>query len=88
MKTGIERLQEQNKKKKGLSDLDKYVIFSFSNIIIFTIIALVYQFLTGNEISSTLITCFFACFGGELLMLCMIKRLKLKKGDNDERPYI
>lgn len=88
MKTGIERLQEQNKKKKGLSDLDKYVIFSFSNIIIFTIIALVYQFLTGNEVSSTLITCFFACFGGELLMLCMIKRLKLKKGDNDERPYI
>lgn len=88
MKTGIERLQEQNKKKKGLSDLDKYVIFSFSNIIIFTIIALVYQFLTGNEISSTLITCFFACFGGELLMLCMIKRLKLKKGDNDERPYV
>ena len=88
MKTGIERLQEQNKKKKGLSDLDKYVIFSFSNIIIFTIIALVYQFLTDNEISSTLITCFFACFGGELLMLCMIKRLKLKKGDNDERPYI
>lgn len=88
MKTGIERLQEQNKKKKGLSDLDKYVIFSFSNIIIFTIIALVYQFITGNEISSTLITCFFACFGGELLMLCMIKRLKLKKGDNDERPYI
>lgn len=84
MKTGIERLQEQNKKKKGLSDLDKYVIFSFSNIIIFTIIALVYQFITGNEISSTLITCFFACFGGELLMLCMIKRLKLKKGDNDE----
>lgn len=80
MKTGIERLQEQNKKKKGLSDLDKYVIFSFSNIIIFTIIALVYQFLTGNEISSTLITCFFTCFGGELLMLCMIKRLKLKKG--------
>lgn len=92
MKTGIERLKESNKKTKPkpkrLSDLDKYVIFSFSNIIIFTIIALIYQFVTGSEISSTLITCFFACFGGELLMLCMIKRLKLKKGDNDERPYI
>ena len=88
MKTGIERLQEQNKKKKSLSDLDKYVIFSFTNIIIFSIIAIVYQFITGGELSSTLITCFFACFGGELLMLCMIKRLKLKKGDNDERPYI
>jgi heme/copper-type cytochrome/quinol oxidase subunit 4 len=88
MKTGIERLQEQNKKKKRLSDLDKYVIFSFTNVIIFTIVAVVYQFVTGGELSSTLITCFFSLFGGELLMLCMIKRLKLKKGDNDERPYI
>lgn len=88
MKTGIERLQEQNKKKvKGLSDLDKYVIFSFTNVIIFTIVAIIYQFVTGGELSSTLITCFFSLFGGELLMLCMIKRLKLKKGENDERPY-
>ena len=90
MKTGIERLQDKliernNPKKKGLSDLDKYVIFSFTNIIIFTIIALAYQFVTHEELSSTLITCFFACFGGELLMLCMIKRLKLKRGDSNER---
>ena len=84
-----DKLIERNGKlvvKKGISALDKYVIFSFSNIIIFTIIALVYQFYTGNEISSTLITCFFGVFGGELLMLCMIKRLKLKRGgDTDER---
>lgn len=93
MKTEIEKLQKKliarnRKKEKKLSDLDKYVIFSFTNVIIFTIIAIVYQFITGNEISGTLITCFFSLFGGELLMLCMIKRLKLKKGDNDERPYI
>lgn len=80
MKRLQNKLIERNSpKKKGLSALDKYVIFSFANIIVFTIIALVYQFITANELSGTLITCFFGVFGGELLMLCMIKRLKLKK---------
>lgn len=83
-KTGIERLQ----KIKKLSALDKYVIFSLTAIVIFTIIAIVYQWTSDIELSSTLITCFFACFGGELLSLAMIKRLKLKKGENDERPNI
>ena len=80
----IQRNGVSTQEKKRISALDKYVIFSFSNIIIFTIIALVYQFLTDNELSSTLIMSFFGVFGGELLMLCMIKRLKLKKGESDE----
>lgn len=71
-------------KSKGLSALDKYVIFSFVMIIIFTVVALFYQFTTDNELSSTLIMSFYGVFGGELLMLAMIKRLKLKRGDNDE----
>lgn len=83
-----ERLIERNGRieveKKRLSALDKYVIFSFTNIIIFTIISLVYQFITREEVSSTLIVSFFGVFGGELLLLAMIKRLKLKKGDSDE----
>ena len=83
-KTGIERLQ----KTKKLSDLDKYVIFSLSALIVFTIIAILVQCLTQQELSPTLTTCFFAAFGGELLSLAMIKRLKLKKGDRDERSDI
>lgn len=72
-------------KKKKMKDLDKYVIFSLSAIIIFTIVAVVVQIFTEQELSSTLITCFFSCFGGELLMLAMIKKLKLKEGKkNDE----
>lgn len=71
-------------KPKGLSALDKYVIFSFLMIIIFTVVALFYQFTTDNELSSTLIMSFYGVFGGELLMLAMIKRLKLKKGDSNE----
>lgn len=79
MKTGIEQLQKRNRKK--LSALDKYVIFSFACLIIFTIIVIVYQFKSDIEFSPTLITCFFSAFGGELLLCAMIKRLKLKKGD-------
>ena len=89
-KTEIERLQEKllkryekEDKKKKLSALDKYVIFSFSCLIIFTIIVIIYQFKSDIEFSPTLITCFFSAFGGELLLCAMIKRLKLKKGDSD-----
>ena len=74
---------DARRKKKKVPALDKYVIFSLSALILFTITTIVYQFYTKEELSSTLITCFFAAFGGELLMLCMIKRLKLKGGDHD-----
>ena len=80
----IERNGNTVQTKNKLSALDKYVIFSFANIIIFTIIALIYQFLTSEELSSTLIISFFGVFGGELLLLAMIKRLKLKKEDTNE----
>lgn len=79
-KTGIEQLRGSPK----LSALDKYVIFSLANIVIFTIIAIIYQWISGQELSSTLITCFFSCFGGELLLLAMIKRLKLRRGGNND----
>lgn len=79
-KTGIEQLRGSPK----LSDLDKYVIFSLANIVIFTLIAIVYQWVSGQELSSTLVTCFFSCFGGELLLLAMIKRLKLRRGGGND----
>lgn len=79
-KTGIEQLRGSPK----LSALDKYVIFSLANIVIFTLIAIIYQWISGQELSSTLITCFFSCFGGELLLLAMIKRLKLRRGSNND----
>lgn len=74
---------DARRKKKKVSALDKYVIFSLTALILFTVTTIVYQFYTKEELSSTLITCFFAAFGGELLMLAMIKRLKLKGGDHD-----
>ena len=71
------------KKKNKISALDKYVIFSLSALIVFTIVAVIVQIISGQELSSTLISCFFSCFGGELLLLAMIKRLKLREGEND-----
>lgn len=71
---------EARRKKQKASTLDKYVVFTLTMLILFTITAIAYQFYTKEELSSTLITCFFAAFGGELYMLCMIKKLKLKGG--------
>ena len=68
---------------KKMPMLDKYVIFSFVVLIIFTITEIIVSAITGIE-QTTLITCFFATFGGELLCLAMIKRLKLKGVRNAE----
>ena len=73
-KTGIERLQ----KLKRLPDLDKYIIFSFVVMLVYTISELVLSTITGVS-HDTLTTCIFAAFGGELLMCAMIKRLKLRR---------
>lgn len=64
--------------KKKLNDLDKYLIFAFTSLILFTVAVLCIFIMTGNE-PSVLIGCFFAAFGGEILMCALIKRLKLHK---------
>ena len=86
--TAIEYLQGKTITKKKKSDLDKYLIFCFSVIIIYTIIGIVFQWVTGIELSTSLTIGVYGFFGGEITLLAMIKRLKLKKGDNDERPDI
>lgn len=74
-KTGIEQLQ----KKKKLPDLDKYIIFSFAVMILYTIFEFIFSTITGVA-HDTLTTCLYSVYGGELLMCAMIKRLKLKRG--------
>lgn len=70
------------KKRKRLPALDKYCIFSFSVLISYTITELIISLITGAT-NDTLTTCVFSAFGGELLLLAMIKRLKLKKEEED-----
>lgn len=62
-----------------MADLDKYIIFSFSVMIIYTIFEFVFSVITGVS-HDTLTTCLYSAFGGELLMCALIKRLKLKRG--------
>jgi hypothetical protein len=70
------------KKNKKLSGLDKYIIFSFVCIITYTVVSIVLALKTEMELG-TLTTCFFACFGGEILSCAMIKRLKLKNENSE-----
>ena len=72
------RKENLEKRSKKLGDLDKYLIFAFTSLIIFTVAVLCIFIMTGNE-PSVLIGCFFAAFGGEVLMCALIKRLKLHK---------
>lgn len=73
-------MKRTRRKRKAL---DSYVIFSIAILLIFTIAQSLITAITGVE-QSTLITCFFACFGGELFLCAMIKRLKLKEGTHNE----
>lgn len=71
------------KTRRRRKALDSYVIFSITILLIFTFAQMLITAITGTE-QSTLITCFFACFGGELFLCAMIKRLKLKEGTHNE----
>lgn len=76
--TGIEQLKKQNKK---MSTLDKYLIFCFTVILIYTVVGIVFQWVTSIELSTSLTLGVYGFFGGEITLLAMIKRLKLKRGD-------
>ena len=69
---------EKEKPKKKLNDLDKYLIFAFSNIILYTVADKITFVITGQE-QPVLTAAFFGVFGGEVLICALIKRLKLHK---------
>ena len=71
-------------KSKKLSGLDKYVIFSLAILLIFTVAEFIASTITGVE-KSTLCTCVFSCFGGEILSCALIKIFKLKEDKDAEQ---
>lgn len=73
-KSGIERLQ----KKRAMPDLDRYLIFSFSVLILYTLAEFICSTITGIS-HDTLTTCLYAAFGGETLLCALIKKHKLKR---------
>jgi hypothetical protein len=66
------------KKKKNLHGLDKYVIFSISCMVLYTIVSQIIQTTTGYT-NDVLTTCFFGFFGGEIVTCALIKIFKLTK---------
>lgn len=75
-KTGIERLRT----KKKLPDLDKYLIFSFTVLILYTFAEFITSTITGVS-HDALTVALFGAFGGETLLCAIIKKHKLKRGD-------
>lgn len=76
-----EQKKEEIQEKKLSHALDRYIIFSFACIIIYTIVSIILVIHTGMTMD-TLTTCVFACFGGEILACAMIKKFKLKEKNN------
>lgn len=73
----------KRRRKKRLSGLDKYLIFSFSVLLVYTVAAMVLFAQTLTE-PSTLTVAFYGTFGGEVFMCAMIKALKLKNEKKEE----
>ena len=76
------------KNKKELSAKDKLkkvsnrmLIVSVINIMWFTIVAIILQFRTSIELSSTLITCWYAFWTGEIFALAGIRISKVRYTD-------
>ena len=72
---------KEGQPKKKISALDKYVIFSISILLVFCVAEFITASITGQT-HDTLTTCFFACFGGEILSCALIKIFKLKEENN------
>jgi hypothetical protein len=69
---------------KKLNGLDKYVIFSISVLLIYTIVEMTISTISGIS-HDTVTTAVFSCFGGEILSCALIKIFKLKEnGENLE----
>lgn len=81
------RKQEHKKKRKKLKGLDKYVIFCFTSLIVYTILQTIVTIKTGVE-SSTLTTCFFSVFGGEVLLCALIKKMKLHNESTEKESEV
>ena len=64
--------------EKKPKSLTLYVIFSITAIIAYTIVEQIISTITGIS-HDTLTSCFYACFGGEILCCALIKIFKLKE---------
>lgn len=67
----------QTRRRSVTRSLSRYVVFSITMIILYTILSLVFAWF-GKTISEEVTTGFYSVFGGEILLCCLIKLFKLK----------
>lgn len=72
-----------NTKIFKVNDLDKYVIFSISVLLTYTLINISLE-CADIHLSDVLTTCVYGAFGGEILWCALIKIFKLKGDKNEE----
>ena len=77
-------MENKNNEEKTIHSLTLYVVFSILALLVYTVVEQILSAKTGLS-NDALTTCFFACFGGEILMCGLIKIFKLKTegGENE-----
>lgn len=73
-----------NEKEKLKKVSNRMLVVTVINIMWFTIAAIILQFKTSIELSSTLITCWYGFWTGEIFMLAGIRITKAKYTDLKE----
>ena len=74
---------EARRKRKKLTGLDKYVIFSLCVTMCYTVAEFITATVTGME-KSTLTTAVYGFWAGEIVTCGLIKIFKLRKGEGNE----
>ena len=73
----------ESRRKKRLSGLDKYVIFSLCVTMIYTVAEFITATITGQE-KSTLTMAVYGFWAGEVVTCGLIRITKLRKEKTDE----
>lgn len=71
-------------RRKKIDNLTKYVIFSISFTIVYTIMEFIFT-ITANKSHDILTGCVYGFFAGELVITGVLKIFKLRGSNNDER---
>lgn len=80
----MNKVRSTRRRRKRLKTATKVLIVSVINIIWFTVAAIWLQFKTSVELSSTLITCWYAFWTCEIFSIAGIRISKVLKGEYNE----
>ena len=80
----MSKVRSTRRRRRRLKTATKVLIVSVLNITWFTVAAIWLQFKTSVELSSTLITCWYAFWTCEIFAIAGIRISKVLKGEDNE----